>query len=221
MSNESQLLQEYEQMTETERAGLWIGLNLYAAFRGVPRVETTPAVASMEDAPTSTAKKSASKSAQEYVFNRLTDDQRARLRRSFVNRVWEYGLRSELVTRVVWLVDRCYLKGAELNEIVERANNDFREKNKPRWQTIGFAISRIYEQHGLDWTPTATALEPKPDNFDENKREPRRVPVTQLLDPDYDPTPEDRTPSAFRGKNSNDVAFAAAASVGEGIKETP
>lgn len=221
MSLETQLLQEYEQMSETERAGLWIGLNLYAAFRGVPRAEPTAAVkAYAESAPTSTAKKAASKSAPDYVFNRLTEEQRARLRRLFVNRVWEYGLRAELVTRVIWLVDRGYLKGAELNEIVERANNEFNEKTKPRWQTIGFAISRIYEQHNLEWTPTATALEPKPEDFDENNRTPRRVPITQILDPDYNPEPEDRTPRAFRGKNSNDVTFAHVVNAVGGTKES-
>lgn len=29
----------------------------------------------------------------------------------------------------------------------------------------------------------------------------RRIPITQLLDPDYDPTPEDRTPVAFKGRD--------------------
>ena len=29
----------------------------------------------------------------------------------------------------------------------------------------------------------------------------KRVPITQLLDPDYDPTPEDRTPVAFKGRD--------------------
>ena len=56
--------------------------------------------------------------------------------------------------------------------------------------------------------------------IDENKRIPRRVPITQILDPDYNPEPEDRTPAAFRAFHTKDKDVAATiASVGHSVAQ--
>lgn len=224
--DETILNSEIAKLDDMERGALFLALAMFRGFVSRTPVEQSPREQKRPYSYTSQTPEVNSQNnaaaepvgiVPDYKFETLTNEKRESIRRSIVRRIWEPDLRAELVTRVIWLLDRGYLSTQQLTAIFEKAESEQRENNKPRWQTIGAEIRKIFESSGFVWTQTARTLEPRPEGFDEKKRIPRRVPITQLLDPDYNPEREDRTPAAFRAFHSNDAARAAVATTG-GVK---
>ena len=217
---ENEIINILNALTDEERTGALFGLNLYLTMTGKTRTPRAVVIEPKTESESKNVKSTTTnepRNAPEYVFSRMDETARAKFRRNVDLRIWEPGLHAELVTRIIWLVDQTLLSSAQLKEIFENAEAEHRENQKPRWYTIGGRIRQIYETNGFEWAKTTNELEPRPEGFDENKRIPRRIPITQRLDPDYNPEREDRTPAAFRAFHSNDAVSSAVASVGHDV----
>ena len=99
------------------------------------------------------------------------DPRRAKLRAAIVRKVWEPGLRSELVDRIVDLVASGAVPVHELKhalrDAVERRDlfnvSNGRFGREKAWHTLGTWCKAVYLRAGRTWTPTAPDLEPAPD----------------------------------------------------------
>lgn len=192
------LIDELNTMSDSERDALYFGMVMFSSWRNKA---TRRSNFVQQRQPSNVFQQQAEPSKpQEYVFKRTSEEERKKLRRSLVMRVWEPKLRAELITRILWLYDQ---KEIDVNKLIKVAQKTKRETGEDMWKTLADEVGRVYTGLGIEWTKTAPALEPKPDGFDEYQEnlQKKRVPITQLLDPDYDPTPEDRTPVAFKGRD--------------------
>lgn len=101
----------------------------------------------------------------------LTDSQLASFRAKLVNQIWESDLRADLVDRIVFAYDGGYFDVPTLRSAIRRAKSrkaDYERSNGLKgkdaiWKTLASWLKGVYESHGVEWTPTASALEPRPE----------------------------------------------------------
>lgn len=101
----------------------------------------------------------------------LSDAARQSFRAKLVNQIWESDLRSDLVDRIVFAYDGGYFDVPTLRSAIRRAKSrkaDYERSNGMKgkdaiWKTLASWLKGVYESHGVEWTPTASALEPRPE----------------------------------------------------------
>jgi len=100
----------------------------------------------------------------------LTPERRSRFRAWLVSKVWEPDLRSELVDRIVFayeqgFVDASEVKAAVRNALDRKLDHERTGGNKGKdaiWKTLASWCKSVFETHGVEWTATASVLEPRP-----------------------------------------------------------
>lgn len=113
---------------------------------------------------------SKSRSTQSIPSRRLSDAQRNRFRVQLVRSIWEPDLRKDLVDRIVDAFDAGYFDVVTLRATIRRAKNrklDYDRSNGVKgkdaiWKTLASWVKGIYESQGRKWTPTTSAVEPRP-----------------------------------------------------------
>ena len=100
----------------------------------------------------------------------LTPERRSRFRAWLVSKVWEPDLRSELVDRIVFayeqgFVDASEVKAAVRNTLDRKLDHERTGGRKGKdaiWKTLASWCKSVFETHGVEWTATASVLEPRP-----------------------------------------------------------
>lgn len=108
------------------------------------------------------------KKTRDLSLERFDSDTASKLRAQLVAQIWEPDLRRELVDRVVVAFDRNWIDAATLKAAIAQAKDKKREYERGGagadsiWKPIASWIKGVFEANGVRWTPTASAVEPRP-----------------------------------------------------------
>lgn len=103
-------------------------------------------------------------------LRRFSPDQAATLHDMIVSKIWEPDLRRELVDRIVYAFDHNWIDAATLKAAISKAKaakNDYERSQgavgrDSVWKSLGCWIKGVFSANGERWTPTGSAVEPRP-----------------------------------------------------------
>lgn len=97
-------------------------------------------------------------------------EEAAKTRDEIVAQIWEPDLRSDLVDRIVYArvsgwIDQPTIKAAIKKALDSRAEYERSGGQRGRdavWKALAVWIKGVYESNNVAWTPTRSAIEPRP-----------------------------------------------------------
>lgn len=108
------------------------------------------------------------------------DKDSAKYRAEIVAKIWEPDLRSELVDRIVAAIAAGWTDKKSAKAAIKKAvdaRNEYDRSGGTRgkdsvWKPLATWLKGVFESNGVEWTPTASAIEPRPEL---EKTPPRKV----------------------------------------------